>query len=221
MIVSIVSLFSCKKKEDDAPDQSSATTSSTSTTTLTSSTPESIQFTLAYPPTYTTTVYNYTVPAIGTWYASSGGLNIQPSLPNYYSKVVNYYNNGGQNVFIITKKDSTNETTTPISEGFFRNYLKKGNHNYARSTSGSLFETCGINISVKDNAGIWWYTVNPNNGKSIQTITSSFNITDVFEYSDFSNLNIKYKNTFSCKLYNSSGDSVYLTSGKMLVHLSK
>lgn len=228
MIVSLVSLFSCKKKEDATTDHSNTienTTSAPTSTALTTNSQEFIKYSLVTPPSYSSVSYSIAQPTNGGWSISSGGLTILPSLPNYYKKTYNYLNSAGQTTFIISKKDSTNETTSPISDSFFREFSKvKNYYNYSTSNvSNDLGNSCGIYINVKDANNVWWSSINPlASNKTFQSITTSFAITENVEYLNSQNqLTIKNRITFSCKLYNSIGDSLYLSGGSMIISFTK
>ncbi len=231
VVFCVLTVFSCKKKEGSVADTTNETTTSgntasaTTSTALTSASSEFIKFSLITPPAYSSVSYSISQPSNGAWNISSGGLTVLPSLPNYYKQTQNYLNTSGQTTFIISKKDSTTETTSPISDAFFRNFCKVQNYyKYATSSvSSDMINSCGIDVSVKDASNVWWYSINPlGSNKTYQTITTSFAITENIEYLNSQNqLKIKNKITFSCKLYNNSGDSLYLSGGSMIISFTK
>lgn len=214
-------VIGCKKKTSSSPQVTAPASCTSSTEPLASTTQEYIKFELLTTPTGTAVTSYSFFPTQCFWDGSYGGLGF--GSPNFYS---NHRYTGSQpngTNFDVWKSDTTSQSVFPPSSSFFRNYLKVGIVPYSKfANSANLYDNCGMAIRITDYSNVFWSS-NPlnSNYKSFQTSNSSFNIVEVSEYTNSSSrFTVKFKATFNCKLYNSSGDSIYLTNGEMIINLS-
>lgn len=150
--------------------------------------------------------FSYVAPQNGIWSAGSDNLS-----QGYYKQWSTIQQS---NWFTISITDTTSETTSPVSKAYYRNFIKS--KSYVFSTVNFLnFSnfSSGVYIEVQDTSGVNWKTVNPNGFSNHNG--SYFIINQTAEYEQMSNFDIKYKATFTCKLYNSNGDSTMLTNGEI------
>lgn len=177
---------------------------------LSSSTPGYVKFTIG------TTAYSYN--GNNFWFSGSANVGTQ-SASNYYVQSNNYNSNTATSVFLLSKKDTTTQGSH-VSDAYFRNFIKTMGYPYAKALTGIDVKTKGIYIKVKDNANMYWTSINPVNSTSFQN-TSAFNILEKVEFVEVSpSLTVKFKAKFNCKLYNTLGDSIMLTNGETITSYS-
>ena len=162
--------------------------------------------------------YSYAPTLSNVWTSSSGGINTQSVLPNYYSIYTTH--DAAANLYIGIS-DSTREMG-PVSDNFFKSVVSVKNY-LLNKDHFSSYTNYGVYISVVNPANNTFYSIrNPVNNTSFQN-GSSFAISETFYYNSggVSFLTALYKATFNCKLYNSTGDSILLTNGEVVSTLTK
>lgn len=205
--------FSCKKKEDKPSTEPVVTaTTPPPASGLNENSNRYVKFTIG------SQSYSF-IPVVGNvWSTGSGGLSTQSLMPNYYSVYSTI--NGGSN-FYISVGDSTRQTS-PVSDAFFKSLLAIKSYPFSKESMWSNTQV-GVFISVKNPSdNVVYQSVNPVNNKSFQN-GSNFSIADNFFYNSqgSSYLNCIFKAIVSCKLYNSTGDSIQLTNGEIVSTLTK
>ena len=212
--------FSCKKKESKTePVVAPSTTSSTTPTSgLDQNTALNVKFTVSIPSaSYSTVNYSFT-PSLssesGSYYGPYIGYPYR-----YYSSIFSVYNNTSSPTLSIFKRDTILRTFTTFNDSVFISLFKTANYKYASTQDVGSVNNFGVELSFKDNAGINWSTLKAYPSVSYQSITSSFSITEVVNYLTSGNTPtraVKYKANFGCKLYSTSGDSIYISNGEII-----
>lgn len=211
----LVSLFSCKKKDDSKPEETASTTGGGGNPSgLTSTTAEYVNFSL------NGSAYSFTAPVSGLWATGyDATIFTQPSMPNYIYTSKSVYQNSAVS-FQLQMADTTRQSGS-LTDNTFRTFIQQKNYNYATSAVQSSLGSLNLKMDFKDNASTNWSTVK-SSGSTLQA-GSSFSITQVGEYTAAGNTDItrKIKATFNCKVYNSSGDSLNVTNGELILSINK
>lgn len=217
LFVTLFVSFGCKKKEATTSEPvSAATTTNTGGNVFGQSTALSIKFTVSIPSTSSTVNYSYTPSlssASGGYYGPSIG---QPF--RYYSSIFQMYNGNPSPSFSVFKSDTILRTFTVFNDSVFVSLNKTGNYKYALTTSSGNIDNFGIRLSFTDNNNVNWSTVRTYPLKPYQPNTSTFNIIETANYltqSSSPKREVKYKATFGCKLYNNTGDSIFIQNGEI------
>ncbi len=202
-VVIAICIFGCKKKES-TPDAPATTTSGTTTGGTTTgggstiidvnSTPQTTFAINGSPVTY---IADEVVNTSGSGVGSSGGDNF-----NYSSGISNM--SGTIEYIGFTKGTLNTAGTGNPTDAVFKAFFALGSKPY------SLNYVSGIEASMTDAAGVTWTT---SKGTGNQT-GSTFTIDQILDSPDLSGIYYaKVKISFSCKLYDGSGNVKTITNG--------
>jgi len=199
-----VTIYSCKKEESVEPAPVPSGSGA-----LGASTKKYIKFTLGG------VNYNLTAPSNGAW--AMGARSIETNSGLHYYKTWDTYQPAPG--FTLCVSDTTQFTSAPVSDIWFKQFLTTKSYSYSPQNLLQNYKYgTGIYMTTADNSSVFWYSVNPVN-PSYQN-GSTFQIIEKQEYNEAGQLNIIFKATFNCKMYNSTGDSLALTNGEMIVRFS-
>ena len=113
-----------------------------------------------------------------------------------------YYDSSGTGIMGINKGTMYFNAPNPVDSSF-KGFFLTGNYSYSANGIN------GIEIYWIDSTGSFW---NTSYGTADQT-GHSFNIDEIQEFNIWGSYLIKIKATFSCTLYNSSGQAINLDNG--------
>lgn len=189
-ILTICSVFlSCSKKDDPEP------------------TPSTPVLTYSSTPQFSASLNGTTLSMIAdglTIESVVGSSNSLYPVPNISTgNYSNYIGNNVTDVGISLKRGGLLFMGFPPSDSLFLSYFPTGSYNY--TTDG----VNGIRVSYIDANGTLWST---DLGTAVQT-GSTFTIDERAGQDVFGYYSVRYKASFSCKLYDTSGNTIDLTNG--------
>ncbi|MBK6397927.1 MAG: hypothetical protein IPP27_06575 [Bacteroidetes bacterium] len=189
-IIAICSVFvSCSKKDDPEPTPSAPVLNYNSTP----------QFSVSLNGTGLSMIADGST--IESLVGSSNSLN---PVPNISTGNYSYYIGSNVNdIGIFLKRGGLLFMGFPPSDSLFLSFFPTGSYNY---TSDGVN---GISISYFDANGILWST---DLGTAVQT-GSTFTIDERQGQDILGYYSVRYKASFSCKLYDGSGNTIDLTNG--------